>query len=205
MKFYYTLTCIVLPAAMMAACSSSGSKKPASSETNVAIIEKTQQTKLSKPVVPLTEKLNDVESIAAEIPESEKFPLTQIEIETAHNSSKPVKRIYQFGFDKHELGQSELASLQKHADYLIANSDAVLLINGHSDTQGNQVYNQFLSKERANKVAKILIEYGVSKSQIKVNGMGDSQPLNDVNNFKENRRVELEYQVDNQESRVAIK
>ena len=203
MKFYYTLTCVVLPAAMMAACSASGSKKPVTNTTDIAVTKQEVLTTQKKPITPLAEKIEAVESTVAQIREDDKFPLTQLSNEII--SSKPIKRIYQFGFNKQEISQSEMASLEEHADYLIAHSNTTLIINGHSDTQGNQAYNQFLSHERAKKVARFLIEYGVAESQIKVNGLGDSQPLNDVNSFKENRRVELEYQSIPQDSRVAIK
>lgn len=201
MKFYYTLTCVILPAAMMAACSGSGSKKP-TTNTDVAleknIVKQVNQLAENKPVIPLTEKIEAV-IVNTNTPEAEKFPLTQPA--DSQDNSKPVKRIYQFGFNQQEMGHSDQLSLQEHADYLMTHPDATLEINGHSDTQGHQAYNQFLSKERAKKVARFLVEYGVPEGQIKVNGLGDSQPLNDVNSFKENRRVELEYS----DSRVATK
>ena len=199
MKFYYTLTCIILPASMMAACSASGTKKPEPVQADIAITKQEKHIAPKKSVTPLIDKLDATASNEVVIPEAEKFPLTQ----DAHNlmAVKPAKRIYQFAFDKLALKSDEQTSLQEHAEYLVANPDSILTINGHSDTQGNQAYNVFLSTERAKKIAAQLIHYGVTESQIKVNGLGDSQPLNDVNNYKENRRVELEYN----DSRVAIK
>lgn len=199
MKLYYTLTCVVLPAAMMAACSGSGSKKPTTdtdiaSKTTIVIQAKKQED--NKSVTPLAEK---IELATPTNTDSDLFPLTQMT--NAQDVTKPVKRIYQFGFNKQEMDAAAQLSLQEHADFLIAHPDATLNINGHSDTQGHQAYNQFLSKERAKKVALFLIEYGASETQIKVNGLGDSQPLNDVNSFKENRRVELQYS----DSRIATK
>lgn len=199
MKLYYTLTCVVLPAAMMAACSGSGSKKP-TTETDVAskttIIKQAKKQQDTKPITPLAEK---IELATPANNDSDLFPLTQMT--NVQDVTKPAKRIYQFGFNKQEMDAAAQLSLQEHADFLIAHPDATLNIIGHSDTQGHQAYNQFLSKERAKKVALFLVEYGVSETQIKVNGLGDSQPLNDVNSFKENRRVELQYS----DSRVATK
>lgn len=200
MKLYYTLTCIVLPAAMMVACTGNGPKK-ATAMTDIAsttpIVKQVEQLVDNKPIIPLNEKIENSTPTNTDIPESEQFPLTQAA--DAQDISKPVKRIYQFGFNKQEMDSLDQLSLQEHADYLIAHPDATLDVNGHSDTQGNQAYNQFLSKERAKKVAKFLVEYGVPEQQVKANGLGDSQPLNDVSSFKENRRVELEYS----DSRVA--
>jgi len=190
----------MLPAAMMVACSGNGSKKP-EVNSNIAmsapITKQAEPLLENKPVTSLAEKIEVADSITPEISESEQFPLTQMaEIQ---DELKPVKRIYQFGFNQQEMDESTQISLQQHADYLIAHPDTLLEVNGHSDTQGNRDYNLFLSKERAKKVARLLVEQGVPEVQIKVNGLGDSQPLNDVNSFKENRRVELEYS----DSRVA--
>jgi len=200
MKLYYTLTCVILPATMMAACSASGSKKPidTSSHSTETVMVKEIDVIKKVPVTPLIEKMNDVSQAPVDTAETELFPLNQTTADT-QNLTKPVKRIYQFGFDKQEMTQTDRVSLEEHADFLLAHPDSSLDINGHSDTQGNKIYNQFLSSERAKKVAQFLIEYGVPESQIKVYGLGDSQPLNDVNTFKENRRVELQYN----DSRVA--
>lgn len=207
MNLYYTLTCVVLPATMMAACSASGSKKPIESTAvadKAAIVKQLDKLILAKPITPLTEKIEKssaaiIEDQHIENQHAELFPLTQTA--TTNSITKPIKLIYQFGFNKHEMGGAEKRSLEEHADYLIAHPELMLSINGHSDTQGNQVYNQFLSTERAKKVSTFLVEYGVAETQIKINGLGDSEPLNDVNSFKENRRVELQYN----DSRVAIK
>lgn len=200
MKLYYTLTCVILPAAMMAACSGSGSKKPVDNSNLAAstpIIQSAEQQVEHKPVIPLNEKIETVADTTSHTADAEKFPLTQPS--DSQDNSKPVKRIYQFGFNQQEMNHADKISLQEHADYLLAHPDSTLDINGHSDTQGNQDYNQFLSKERAKKVAQFLVEYGVPENQLKINGLGDSQPLNDVSSFKENRRVELKYS----DSRVA--
>jgi len=203
MKNYYKLTCVVLPAVMMVACSASGGKKPSATAvaTNSIITQQPMQNSTNKSVETLADKINSTwqQTTSIEISEAEKFPFTQVA--TVSEGAKPEKRVYQFGFDKQEIEYVDQVSLQAHADYLIANPDTMLSVNGHSDTQGNSDYNLFLSQERANKISQFLIEYGVPEYQIETTGLGDSQPLMDVNSFKENRRVELQYN----DSRVAIK
>ena len=199
MNLYYTLTCVILPATMMAACSGSGSKKPidtTSHSTDTVMLKRVDLNEKAS-IISLAEKIETISQASINTQEIELFPLTQ----TADTKeiTKPIKRIYQFGFDNHEMTPTAQVSLQEHADFLLAHPDSSLDVNGHSDTQGNKIYNQFLSSERAKKVARFLIEYGVPEEQIKTYGLGDSQPLNDVNSFKENRRVELQYN----DSRVA--
>ncbi len=200
MKLYYKLTCVILPAILIAACSANGIKEPSiTNDTSVAIMEPSLQPDKNKQVETLADKIDPTEMATVESQEIEKFPLAQIT--EAVEIKKPEQLVYQFDFDKQEISQAAQDSLQAHAEYLIDNPNAILLVNGHSDTQGNSDYNLFLSKERAKKVAQILIDDGVPEDQIKIAGLGDSQPLNDVNSFKENRRVELQYS----DSRVATK
>lgn len=189
----YVISFIIFPLSLLAACTTSGTKKLVPDNTEINVVTNGQTT-ADKTNLETTLSTNN--SLAAQVPatsiisEEDKFPLTQTT--NIDPITRPGKRIYQFGFDKQDIS-GEQQSLQQHAEYLIANPDTLLIINGHSDTQGNRQYNTFLSKQRATKVAQFLIDYGVPESQLKVNGMGDSQPLNDIHNFKENRRVELEY------------
>ena len=208
MKFYYTLTCVILPIGLIAACTASGPKNTTPTNTTPQIELSQHQSSdstIAKEVKTMKKGTVNIEpKPAVTIAEKDKFPL--IPIESSSNTAttavtKPSKRTYQFAFNKQEMEQKDLDSLQAHAEYLNNNPDAVLTVNGHSDTQGNTAYNKLLSYERANKIAKFLIASGAPKDQIIVNGMGDKEPLYDINNFEENRRVELEYS----ESRLAIK
>lgn len=189
-KFFHTLGYVIFSAVLIVGCSANGSKKPTSASTDIAELKQAQ---------PLEKKSATITASTIIIPEAEKYPL--IQQSNVVTLTPPIKRIYQFGFNKQAINQQEQQSLEQHAEYLIANPDTVLIINGHSDTQGNREYNKFLSRERAKKVALFLIDYGVPELQIKINGLGDSQPLNDVDSFKENRRVELEYK----DSRIAVR
>jgi len=196
MNKYYTLTCIILPITLIAACSASGTKKSNVEKRPQTI--STQEVEITKekhsPIVNKEQMLTD-----KVIPENEKFPL--IQTADTNKAIQPIKRMYQFGFNQQELDNSDKQSLLLHANYLRNHSDTTLQLIGHSDTQGNKHYNVFLSKERAKKIANYLVSQGVSNDQLIIKGLGDSQPLNDVDNFRENRRVELQYL----DSRIASK
>lgn len=73
--------------------------------------------------------------------------------------------------------------------------NARIEINGHTDSTGGATANQTLSKMRADKVRKFLIEVGgISSSKIQSRGFGESRPVA-TNKTKvgraENRRVEI--------------
>jgi outer membrane protein OmpA-like peptidoglycan-associated protein len=70
-----------------------------------------------------------------------------------------------------------------------------VIIKGHTDSQGDERYNQKLSEERANTVRGALAAEGVASSRLSSMGMGEKFPLasNDTaEGRQQNRRVEIE-------------
>jgi peptidoglycan-associated lipoprotein len=108
-------------------------------------------------------------------------------------SSIPAKGIFFFEVNKHEVSQSDVEMLKQHASYLQQHPNLLLYVDGFSDSRGPASLNYQLSKKRAQHVAKLLIGFGAPESRIKVNGYGESFPLTRESDWKENRRVELEY------------
>ncbi|UJF18027.1 OmpA family protein [Vibrio sp. SS-MA-C1-2] len=72
-----------------------------------------------------------------------------------------------------------------------------VLIDGHSDSAGDPVANLQLSKERAAKMAIILVKNGVNKNMIEVRGHGSRYPLTNSQGKKiNNRRVQMRLVMD---------
>lgn len=72
--------------------------------------------------------------------------------------------------------------------------DTDILIEGHTDSSGDDAYNQTLSERRANSVEGYLAQQGVKASRITTKGYGEKQPLasNDTEAGRQsNRRVEV--------------
>lgn len=73
-----------------------------------------------------------------------------------------------------------------------------LIINGHTDDQGDDLKNLKLSDDRANAVRLYLIKKGVPASRLESHGYGETQPI-DVNTTPEgrarNRRVEFKVRI----------
>jgi len=72
--------------------------------------------------------------------------------------------------------------------------DVNLLITGHTDSQGSDVYNQSLSEKRAASVRAFMIMHGSDANRLSTEGYGERKPIAD-NGTKEgrakNRRVEI--------------
>ena len=67
-------------------------------------------------------------------------------------------------------------------------------IDGHTDSQGNDAYNQDLSDRRAASVKAYLVSKGIAESRLSSKGYGETTPVADNNTAKgraQNRRVEM--------------
>lgn len=95
-----------------------------------------------------------------------------------------------------ELLASSNFELDKIVTVLETNLNFKVEIIGHTDSDGNESENIKLSIDRANQVAKYLIDKGVSATRIKSRGEGSKIPIKDNSTPEgkaKNRRVELRF------------
>jgi outer membrane protein OmpA-like peptidoglycan-associated protein len=89
------------------------------------------------------------------------------------------------------------------AEVLKKYPEDIILVAGHTDSDGAADYNMRLSEARAQAVADILIANGVAIESIQAHGYGETQPVAENTTAEgkaQNRRVELSITVD--ESKV---
>jgi outer membrane protein OmpA-like peptidoglycan-associated protein len=101
----------------------------------------------------------------------------------------------EFGFDNANLqGDRTFAILDRGVEVLKKYSKYSILIEGHTDSTGNEDYNVKLSKKRAEAVGEYLIKNGISAERLSYEGFGSRYPV-DTNDTPEgrakNRRVEF--------------
>lgn len=100
-----------------------------------------------------------------------------------------------FGVDKAEITPFHGLELKKAADFINKYPMYKVVIEGHTDAQGSEAYNQLLSQRRADSVREALVtKYGFSANQITAAGYGESQPVADNSTSEgraRNRRVEI--------------
>jgi len=119
----------------------------------------------------------------------EKFP----QIDISKNEQPKIMKFF-FGFDKTSLDETDKKTIEQHARFMLDNPGLIMQISGHTDKHGPRAYNEYLSKQRASEVAKIMINAGVPESQLMIKALADDKPLADASESRKNRRVELEYQ-----------
>lgn len=99
-----------------------------------------------------------------------------------------------FAFDSADLTADAKKNLDAVAEIFIEFPDTELMIEGHTDSVGNDDYNMKLSKRRADSVVAYLKSKGVAGNRFKVEAFGETRPRFE-NETKEgqakNRRVEI--------------
>ncbi|UII75027.1 OmpA family protein [Flagellimonas sp. HMM57] len=119
--------------------------------------------------------------------------LTYLGPEYKPNQSYVLNHV-NFDFDRFELEPKAKQSLADVYEYLKKNPNLKVSISGHTDDLGSDKYNEVLSSQRANTVAKHLIKLGLEKNRISYMGYGNKIPLDSTLTDKarrKNRRVEF--------------
>ena len=92
-----------------------------------------------------------------------------------------------------KVSQQYLDNIDDVASFLKEHPDTTVLLEGHTSAVGKADYNKWLSKKRADAVAKRLMEDGIAEDRITTVGLGEERLKNSANTaaaHSENRRVE---------------
>ena len=85
-------------------------------------------------------------------------------------------RTINFDFDKSTIRPADVPALEATAKWLQANSDQLLLIEGHCDERGTSAYNLALGDRRAKSAMDFLVARGVAANRISVVSYGEERP-----------------------------
>lgn len=113
------------------------------------------------------------------------------------NSALLDQTVFYFDFDQSSLKEESKEALKAHAEYLSANAQARVVLEGHADERGTVEYNLALGERRAMTVRSFLMSNGVQAEQLKVVSFGEERPAvqgQDETSYSQNRRVEVKYQ-----------
>jgi len=105
-----------------------------------------------------------------------------------------------FDFDKALVKQQSQGDIQNLADFMHQHPQTNTRVEGHTDSVGNDAYNQRLSERRANAVKQVLVnQYGIDPARVDSAGYGKTRPIAD-NSTEEgralNRRVEAKVEAE---------
>jgi outer membrane protein OmpA-like peptidoglycan-associated protein len=108
-------------------------------------------------------------------------------------SSVTLNNIF-FEFNSASLTEDSKTELLKIASFIRENPGIQISIEGHTDDQGTEQYNQVLSEERAKAVYDFLINTDISPETLTYVGYGENRPVVDNTDEKgrsRNRRIEF--------------
>lgn len=111
----------------------------------------------------------------------------------SQDAGRPHRTRFHYGFNKHSPDACDIEVLRQHAAYLKRHPGVRVRIHGHADQFGQEEYNRFLARLRANSVARLLMREGVHQSALILTTWGSERPLTRPEDHAANRRVELEY------------
>jgi len=97
-----------------------------------------------------------------------------------------------FGYDSNSIDSEYNEMLKDSASELQSNPSIKAEVEGHCDRRGNNEYNLALGEERAKMVARLLVQYGASSSQVSTISYGEEIPLDPSDSesaYAKNRRV----------------
>lgn len=114
--------------------------------------------------------------------------------QTLFNDLKGDNKI-NFEYDKAQIrGAESFDLLIRLASAGAQCGDFRIQVEGHTDADGSEKYNQWLSEARANEVVKFLVDNGVGITRMKAIGYGETKPIADNSNpegMARNRRIEF--------------
>ena len=96
-----------------------------------------------------------------------------------------------FEFDKSMLTPMAQDNLMRKAEWLRANADANVTIEGHCDERGTPEYNLALGDRRAESTKAYLVDLGINASRLSTVSYGEERPLDPASNeeaWAKNRR-----------------
>ncbi len=120
-------------------------------------------------------------STTPEVEEEEEVVVSAVEVEEVEPQEEEAfvqeakDRVF-FGFDKSNLTADAVAVLKNQAEWLKANPETTVVIEGHTDDRGTRDYNLALGERRAVAVKNYLISQGVDADRIQVISYGKERP-----------------------------
>ena len=101
-----------------------------------------------------------------------------------------------FGYNSTKIEENQVIDAKALSQFLKDNGMYNLIITGHTDAIGSELFNLKLSSKRAQALKAELVSFGISADRISTVGKGESDPIatNETEEGREaNRRIEIDF------------
>ncbi|MCC5918674.1 MAG: OmpA family protein [Cryomorphaceae bacterium] len=122
------------------------------------------------------------------------FTLFIIPVSLIWAQQKSIETTVFFNSDSHEITKQAEEELLAAIKSVPEGETFQIELSGHTDSEGDDLYNLNLSKRRVKSVAAYLKNFGIAEHDIKEQYLGERKPVatnSDEKNRQQNRRVEL--------------
>lgn len=121
---------------------------------------------------------------------TETLPPTPTTIPPALKPAAALATIH-FDFNKYDIRPQDARMLDGNADYLRANPNTGITLEGYCDPIGTEEYNRGLGLRRANSAKAYLVKLGIDAGRLATISFGEEKLVTtDTAKFELNRRVE---------------
>ena len=130
------------------------------------------------------------EAPKAEAPAPAPEPVKEAPVEKAAAVAAGLQPVY-FDFDKSFIRDDAKSVMKANAEWLKANPNVKIKIEGNCDERGTKEYNQALGQRRASSAKKYLTDMGIAGSRISLISYGKEKPVcseGTENCWQKNRR-----------------
>jgi outer membrane protein OmpA-like peptidoglycan-associated protein/tetratricopeptide (TPR) repeat protein len=110
------------------------------------------------------------------------FEKTVSTSEAKAKSEAYLLKIY-YDFGDARIRKNDVPELKKLLKLIRQNPDAVIEIGSHTDSRGDDDFNENLSQKRAEGVVNWLVGNGINAKRLQAKGYGENQPVNDCTNY----------------------
>ena len=113
--------------------------------------------------------------------------------ERAPSAEDALQPVY-YDFDRSFVRSDARATLRANAEWLKANPDVEIKIEGNCDERGTNEYNVALGQRRAASAKKYLVDLGISPGRISLISYGEERPVCTESNedcWQQNRRADF--------------
>jgi peptidoglycan-associated lipoprotein len=143
--------------------------------------------------LPGEERVSDDIVVAKAEPEPVRQRAQELQQEATATVDAGLQDVF-FAFDSWKLTESAKRALEADGQWLKANVNHAITIEGHCDERGTQAYNLVLGEKRAQAVRNYLIDLGVDPRRLAVTSYGKDRPFCREHNeecYRQNRRGHL--------------
>ena len=99
-----------------------------------------------------------------------------------------------FAYDSFVVPPTETSKIEQVGQFLLENSDRVVIVDGHCDERGSNEYNLSLGEQRAQAVRTYIINLGIDAGRVQTRSFGKEKPLDPGHSesaWAKNRRGEF--------------